>query len=74
MDTLSISVEDPGKDDVRALLQRHFDLMRDGSPEESCHVLEPEKLATPTVTLLGLREEGILQGIGALARLGPNEG
>ena len=74
MDPLTVSVEDPAAEDVRALLQRHFDLMRSQSPAESCHVMEPAALAGAEVTLLGLREHGTLLGIGALARIGAQDG
>lgn len=36
--------------------------------------MEPDSLAAPHVTLLGLREDGILLGVGALARIGPAHG
>lgn len=53
---------------------RHFALMREGSPEESCHVMAPDALIEANVTLLGIREDGVLLGLGALARIGPWDG
>jgi putative acetyltransferase len=74
MDALTLSVEDPATPDVRALLQRHFDLMRSQSPAESCHVMAPDTLTAAGAVLLGVRRDGMLLGVGALARVGPSEG
>jgi len=73
MDTL-IAAEHPDTADVRALLQRHVDLMRASSPEESCHVMDPDALHGPGITLLGARTDGVLQGIGALSKIGDRQG
>lgn len=72
MDTLSLSQESPQTSDVRALLQRHFDLMRATSPEESCHVMEPDAVAEADVVMLGLRKSGVLVAIGAFKAIGPD--
>lgn len=74
MDTLTPTTEHPDTPDVRALLQRHVDLMRDGSPEESCHVMEPGALSGPDITLMGVRKDGVLLGVGALAQIEPGHG
>lgn len=74
MDSLTLSAEDPSAADVRALLQRHFDLMRANSPEESCHVMAPDALSAADVTLLGARRDGVLLGVGALSDIGGNHG
>lgn len=74
MDALTPTTEHPDTPDVRALLQRHVDLMRDGSPEESCHVMEPGALSGPDITLMGVRKDGVLLGVGALALIGPGQG
>ena len=72
MDTLILNQESPDTDDVRALLQRHFDLMRATSPEESCHVMEPDAVADAGVVMLGLRTSGELIAIGAFKTIGPD--
>jgi len=74
MDALIVTPERPETADVKALLQRHFDLMREGSPEESCHVMAPDTLGGAGVHLLGLRQDGTLLGLGALAAIGPQQG
>ena len=55
---------------MRALLRRHFQLMRSQSPPDSCHVMEPDAGAL----LLGLRQDGVLLGLGALTVIGPDHG
>ena len=74
MDTLTLSIERPDAADVRAMLQRHFDLMRANSPEESCHVMEPDALSVAGITLLGVRRNGMLLGTGALSEIGQHQG
>ncbi|MEP2889942.1 GNAT family N-acetyltransferase [Tateyamaria sp.] len=72
--TLQIARDTPETADVRALLLRHFDLMRAGSPEESCHVMEPTALLDRGVMLFSARDNGKVLGVGALARLDDNHG
>lgn len=74
MDPLTLSTEDPATADVRTLLLRHFDLMRANSPEESCHVMTPDALKAADITLLGIRRDGVLLGVGALSDIGGNHG
>lgn len=74
MDTLTPTLEDPGTPEVCALLQRHFELMRAQSPEDSCHVMAPDALTGADVSLMGLRRAGALLGIGALSRLDGTHG
>lgn len=74
MDPLSVTFEQPNTADVRALLERHFALMRSLSPAESCHVMAPETLLDAGATLLGVREAGVLVGVGALTRIGDDAG
>ena len=74
MDPLAVSKEHPDTADVRALLERHFDLMRSGSPEESCHVMAPDTLLEAEATLYGIRRAGQLLGVGALTVIAPHHG
>jgi putative acetyltransferase len=41
--------------DVRTILLRHFDLMREGPPAESCHMMNPKSLLETGVVLVGVR-------------------
>lgn len=66
---LSLTLEDPRTDDVRALLDRHLAFARDMSPEEHVHAMEAERLTDPLVTLFGVRRDGVLLGVGALKHL-----
>ena len=61
---------DPLSSEVGALLARHLQLMRDTSPPESVHALEPAELAGPDIRFFTLREGGAVIGMGALKRLG----
>lgn len=69
MDTLTKTIESPETEDVRAVLLRHLQLMRDGSPEESCHVMDPDSLMDAGVVLLGVRRAGQLLAVGGLKKL-----
>ena len=68
MDALTVAFDTPATPDVRALLERHFALMRAGSPEESCHVMDPDALLERNVVLVAARDtEGTVLGVGALS-------
>jgi putative acetyltransferase len=66
-----IDLDDPWRDDVRALLDEHLADMAATSPPESVHALDHGALAAPEVTFWTAREEGVLLGCGALKDLGP---
>lgn len=66
----SITRAQVSDDDVAALLDRHFRLMRSQSPAESCHVLPAEDLTAADVSLFALRDQGHLLAIGALRNFG----
>lgn len=74
MDPLTLTEVSADAGDVRALLQRHFDLMRATSPEESCHVMAPDTVADAGVVMLGLRKAGVLLAIGAFKTIAPGHG
>ncbi|WP_299649558.1 GNAT family N-acetyltransferase [uncultured Tateyamaria sp.] len=71
-----LTVERMGVDSpaVTALLQRHFDLMRASSPEESCHVMQPDALLERDAALFAAREGAAVLGVGAIAVIGPEHG
>ena len=69
MDALTgfdIRITRPDVPDVADLLARHFALMRAQTPEESCHVLPADALASPDITLMALRREGEALAVGAI--------
>ncbi len=69
MSTWSIAVDDPRREDVLALLQRHLDFARAASPPEDTHALDSTGLLHPSVTFLSLRDQGRLLAIGAIKSL-----
>ncbi|MEO0401933.1 MAG: GNAT family N-acetyltransferase [Pseudomonadota bacterium] len=69
MDPLTVDQDTPATPDVKALLLRHFDLMRASSPEESSHVMQPGALMDKGAVLFAARDTGTLLGVGALAQL-----
>lgn len=74
MDALTVMRDTPRTPDVRALLLRHFDVMRAGSPAESCHVMDPDALLDRGAVLFAARQKGNVLGVGALAQVGPDHG
>jgi putative acetyltransferase len=70
----SISIEDPSREDVRALVARHLDFAREVTPPGHVHALAADDLADPAVTFLGARADGELVAIGALRELDPLHG
>ncbi|MDK3075540.1 GNAT family N-acetyltransferase [Sedimentitalea sp. JM2-8] len=68
MTSSCIEAVSPDAPDVRALLDRHLALMQAQTPPESCHALPSEALKSDDIVLFGLRENGTLQGVGALKR------
>ncbi|WP_425038115.1 GNAT family N-acetyltransferase [Primorskyibacter sp. S187A] len=56
-----------------ALLQRHFDLMRASSPEESCHVMSADQLRAEGARVFAGRDnDGRAWAIGAFLDIGEN--
>ncbi|MCL6283738.1 GNAT family N-acetyltransferase [Ruegeria sp. 2012CJ41-6] len=66
--------DDVRNTDIRALLLRHFALMRDASPEESCHVMQPDALLEAGAVLISARHGDAVLGIGALTEIAPGHG
>lgn len=66
---ITIAVDDPRGDDVRALLRTHLDFSRGSSPPEFSFALDVDQLADPAVTFFTARRDGALVGVAALQRL-----
>jgi putative acetyltransferase len=64
-----IAVDDPRRDDVRALLERHLSFAKAVTPPEDVHALELDGLLDPSVTFFSLRADGRLLGVGAIKQL-----
>ena len=69
-----IAVDDPGKPDVRALLERHRTFALGQTPPEHSFALDADALRDPAMTLFSIRLCGSLLAIGAIKRLGPDSG
>jgi putative acetyltransferase len=69
-----ISVEDPLRDDVRALIARHLDFAHEVTPRGHVHALSTDGLTDPSVTLFGARVRGEIVAIGALRELDRSHG
>lgn len=61
-----VTGSDPG---VALLLRRHHTLMRDSSPEESCHVMTETELLAAGCRIFACREDGRVLGVGAIKAL-----
>lgn len=66
-----IAPDDPRAPDVRALLERHLELMRRITPPEDVHALDVDGLADPSVTFFSWREGGEVLAVGALREIDP---
>ena len=67
-----IAVDDPLRDDVRALLEQHLAFARSVTPPEHVHALDLDGLLDPSITLFSVRAGGELLGVGALKQLDPD--
>lgn len=67
---MEVTIDDPRRADVVALLQEHLADMRATSPPESIHALDVDALAVPAITFVTARDDGVLLGCGALKALG----
>ena len=74
MTDLQTQIEYSTSDDVRAVLQRHFELIRATSPAESCHVMDPDAVLESDVVIVGARRDGQLLAVGGLRAIGPDHG
>ena len=64
-----IAIDDPGAEDVRALLERHLAFARATTAPEEIHALDLQALRDPAVTFYSLRRGGELLGVAALQAL-----
>ena len=66
--TLSVAVESPLQDDVRAMILELNDTLLALSPPEFCFHMSAEEMAEPHTTVFVARDEGRAVGCGALRR------
>ena len=74
MCALVIGIDDPGADDVRALLERHLAFAHEHTPPEDVHALEPDDRLRPAMTVFSARRDHHLLAIGALKQLDETHG
>ena len=74
MHGLRIELDDPGRDDVRALLERHLTFAHEHSPPEDVHALDLDGLRVTAVSFYSGRLDGALVVVGALKELDPTHG
>jgi putative acetyltransferase len=72
--TVRIGVDDPRKEDVRRLLERHLAYAYQHSPPEHVHALDVDALLGPSITFFSARDDGRLVAVGALKELGASHG
>jgi putative acetyltransferase len=72
MEEFVIAVDDPERDDVRALLEQHLAFARSVTPPEHVYALDLDGLLDPSVTFFSVRAGGELLGVGALKQLDPD--
>lgn len=71
---LQIDVDDPRRDDVRALLETHLTFAGSHSAPEDVHALDVDGLSDPSVVFVSARHDGRLLGVGAVKVLGEGHG
>jgi putative acetyltransferase len=64
-----IAVDDPRREDVRELLERHLAYARATTLPQEIYALDVDGLADPAVTFFSYREDGKVLGVAALKRL-----
>jgi putative acetyltransferase len=70
-----IALDDPGRPDVRALLEAHLGFTNLHSPPEDMHALDADGLREPGVSFFSARAaDGRLGAVGALKELDPGHG
>jgi len=74
MCALVIGIDNPGADDLRALLERHLAFAHEHTPPEDVHALEPDDLLRPAMTVFSARRDHHLLAIGALKQLDETHG
>jgi putative acetyltransferase len=64
-----IAADDPRRDDVRRLIERHLAFCNEHSPPEDVHALDLDGLVAPEVTFFSLRSGGQVLAVGALKQI-----
>ena len=70
----AISVDDPRKPEVRALLERHLAFCLSETPPEHSFALDVNRLLDPAVTFVSYRDGGTVLGVAAIKELDAESG
>lgn len=73
-DAGQLTIDDPRRDDVRSLLERHLTFALETTPPEHSFALDVDALLDPAITFYSFRRAGKLLGIGALKEHDPASG
>ena len=65
----AISVDDPRKPELRALLERHLAFCLSETPPEHSFALDVNRLLDPAVTFVSYRDGGTVLGVAAIKEL-----
>ena len=68
---LVVALDDPGRDDVAALLDTHLAFSIEVTPPGHVHAVGSEQMTVPEMIVLSARRSNQLMGIGALRELDP---
>jgi putative acetyltransferase len=71
--SVSVSVDDPRRPEVRALLQRHLDFCQADTVPEHSFALDVAGLLDPTVTFVSCRDGDTVLGVAAIKELGAGD-
>lgn len=66
-----IAVDDPRRDDVREVLERHLAFARESTPAEHVFALDVDGLVDPAITFYSAKRDGRVLGVGAIRQLDP---
>ncbi len=72
--SMTIAPDDPARQDVYALLDKHLRQMHELSPPESVHALDVDQLKRPEITFWSARDGDQLLECGALKELSLDHG
>jgi putative acetyltransferase len=69
----TIALDDPGADDVRAILARHLAFAHATTKPEEVYALDVDALLDPAVTFVSYRDGGTVLGVAAIKALGDGQ-
>ncbi|MEO1040066.1 MAG: GNAT family N-acetyltransferase [Pseudomonadota bacterium] len=74
VNAITVGMDDPMRDEVKALLKRHAEFAEANSPPQTCHYFQPERLTDDDVSFWTAREGDAVLGCIALKALDDHHG